>query len=248
MQELENITNEEIDNKSDIVNDLFEKLNSEDLQKVLGLLGGSLLRVVTDTNYLSKPVLPSEFTDDEIKQLSALLTIHLKRYGGIGLSANQLGIDKRICIVNVKEPLVLVNPVITEYSSESLVYNEACLSIPKTMKKPKTTVRAKSVTVKTDNLGEIVFTSEKDEYKTFEDLVKDLDLLECVTVQHEIDHLNGILITDKRRIYSTQFVNDGRKYGRNDRVMIKSADGKESKFLKYKNALPYIKEFGYILQ
>ena len=69
MQELENITNEEIDNKSDIVNDLFEKLNSEDLQKVLGLLGGSLLRVVTDTNYLSKPVLPSEFTDDEIDKI-----------------------------------------------------------------------------------------------------------------------------------------------------------------------------------
>lgn len=246
MEELE--TNETDNNKLDNITDLFEKLKTEDVQRVIDLIGASAIRIVTNDKYLTTPVESSAFTDDEIKELSALLALHLKLYGGVGLSANQLGIDKRICIVNVKEPLVLVNPFITEYSTESLVYNEACLSIPKTMKKPKTTVRAKSITVKTDNLGEIVFSADKDEYKTFDDLRNDLGLLECVTVQHEIDHLNGILITDKRRIYSTQFVNSNKNYGRNDRVMIKSLDGTDSKFLKYKDAVSYIKDFGYILQ
>ena len=50
----------------------------------------------------------------------------------------------------------------------------------------------------------------------------DEGLLECVVAQHEIDHLDGILITDSiREIYNIQRVSE-RKYGRNDKVMIKS--------------------------
>lgn len=224
----------------------FEKLSLEDLQRFLNQIG-SPKRIIRDEKYLSNPVPSSTFTDEDIKELSSLLAVHLKLYGGVGLSANQIGIDKRICIVNVKDPLILVNPTITEYSQESVVYPEACLSIPKTLRKPKNLVRAKSITVKTDNLGEIVFSADKDEYKSFDDLRNDLGLMECVTVQHEIDHLNGILITDPNRIYNPQYIST-KKYGRNDRVMIKSEDGSDSKFLKYKDALPLIEKQGYVLQ
>jgi peptide deformylase len=207
----------------------------------------SPLRIVRDKNTLSNPVEPSTFTTEEINSLSATLFVHLKLYGGVGLSANQIGIDKRICIVNVKEPIVLVNPQIVSYGDKTVVYNEGCISIPKTLTKPKNTIRYTSVTVKTDNLGELTFSADKSEYNTFEDLRTDTGLLEAVVVQHEIDHLNGIIITDKSRIYNPQVIKNF-KYGRNDRVMIKSNDGSDSKFLKYKNALPYIKDMGYVLQ
>ena len=49
---------------------------------------------------------------------------------GIGLAANQIGINKRVCIVNVKEPLVLINPEIIESTGE-FIFRESCLSYPK---------------------------------------------------------------------------------------------------------------------
>ena len=49
---------------------------------------------------------------------------------GIGLAANQIGIDKRVCVINVKEPLVLINPKIVEKSKEQFVFAEGCLSFP----------------------------------------------------------------------------------------------------------------------
>ena len=49
---------------------------------------------------------------------------------GIGLAANQVGINKRVCVINVKEPLVLINPKIVETSEETFVFPEGCLSFP----------------------------------------------------------------------------------------------------------------------
>lgn len=238
-----------------INDEIKDTLSEDDMRKVLALdkimeMVNQMekpLPVVRDTEILSKVVESSTFTQEEIDELSAILSIHLHIYGGVGLSANQIGIDKRICVINVKEPIVLVNPEIVSYGDKSVVYNEGCISIPKTLTKPKNTIRYTSVTVKTDNLGELTFSADKTEYNTFEDLKTDKGLLEAVVVQHEIDHLNGILITDKSRIYNPQFIKNT-SYGRNDRVMIKSMDGSDSKFLKYKKAVPYIKDMGYILQ
>ena len=77
-------------------------------------------------------------------------------------------------------------------------YIESCLSLPKTMRKPKNTVRSISITVETDNLGTIEFgPDEKDKIGTEgHNYFADEGLLECVVAQHEIDHLDGILITD----------------------------------------------------
>ena len=200
--------------------------------------------IVTDKIKLSKVVtdLPKNKTEEDV--ISAALFTALEKEKGFGLSANQIGVDKRMCVINIKEPMVLVNPKIVKRSEEAVQYIESCLSLPKTMRKPKNTVRSISITVETDNLGTVEFgPDEKDKIGTEgHNYFADEGLLECVVAQHEIDHLDGILITDSVRAYNIQRVSE-KKYGRNDKVMIKSPDG-ETDFVKYKKALPLL-EKGY---
>ena len=201
-------------------------------------------KIVTDTIKLKKVVtdLPKNKSEEEV--LSAALFTALEKEKGFGLSANQIGVDKRMCVINIKEPMVLVNPKIVKRSEDAVQYIESCLSLPKTMRKPKNTVRSVSVTVETDNLGTVEFgPDEKDKIGTEgHNYFGDEGLLECVVAQHEIDHLDGILITDSIRAYNIQRVSE-KKYGRNDKVMVKSPDG-ETDFMKYKKAVPLL-EKGY---
>ena len=203
-----------------------------------------MTKIVTDKIKLSKVVtgLPKNKTEEDV--ISAALFTALEKEKGFGLSANQIGIDKRMCVINIKEPMILVNPKIVKRSEEAVQYIESCLSLPKTMRKPKNTVRSISITVETDNLGTVEFgPDEKDKIGTDgHNSFADEGLLECVVAQHEIDHLDGILITDSIRAYNIQRVSE-KKYGRNDKVMIKSPDG-ETDFVKYKKAVPLL-ERGY---
>ena len=203
-----------------------------------------MTKIVTDKIKLSKVVtdLPKNKTEEDV--ISAALFTALEKEKGFGLSANQIGIDKRMCVINIKEPMILVNPKIVKRSEEAVQYIESCLSLPKTMRKPKNTVRSISITVETDNLGTVEFgPDEKDKIGTDgHNYFADEGLLECVVAQHEIDHLDGILITDSIRAYNIQRVSE-KKYGRNDKVMIKSPDG-ETDFVKYKKAVPLL-ERGY---
>jgi len=202
------------------------------------------MKLIQDPSKLKTKVEPTPFTQDEITEISTTLLFALKRYGGIGLSANQIGINKRACVINVKEPLVLINPRVTEVSEESVVYVEQCLSMPKTMRKPVKTVRFKRITVECDNLGTVIFSPDsKEEWKTSEEFYNDEGMLECVVAQHEIDHLEGRLITDRRY---TQTITRGKKYGRNERVMVKLADG-STEFMKYKKAEPLLSKGAEIL-
>ena len=203
-----------------------------------------MTKIVTDKIKLSKVVtdLPKNKTEEDV--ISAALFTALEKEKGFGLSANQIGVDKRMCVINIKEPMILVNPKIVKRSEEAVQYIESCLSLPKTMRKPKNTVRSISITVETDNLGTVEFgPDEKDKIGTDgHNYFADEGLLECVVAQHEIDHLDGILITDSIRAYNIQRVSE-KKYGRNDKVMIKSPDG-ETDFVKYKKAVPLL-EKGY---
>ena len=202
------------------------------------------MKLIQDPSKLKTKVEPTPFSQDEITEISTTLLFALKRYGGIGLSANQIGINKRACVINVKEPLVLINPRVTEVSEESVVYVEQCLSMPKTMRKPVQTVRFKTITVECDNLGTVIFSPDsKEEWKTSEEFYNDEGMLECVVAQHEIDHLEGRLITDRRY---TQTITRGKKYGRNERVMVKLADG-STEFMKYKKAEPLLSQGAEIL-
>ena len=145
---------------------------------------------------------------------------------GIGLAANQIGINKRVCVINVKEPIVLINPKIVDNSKETFTFPEGCLSFPN--KKVKTT-RYISVSVECDNIDDtLFFTADSNNLA---------DAMECVCVQHEIDHLDGITMFD-RQVKGITIKREGKKIGRNDKVLI--ACGVESRTMKYKKALPLL--------
>ena len=192
------------------------------------------MRLIKNPNKLKTPLENKPMTQEQIDEISTTLLTELTRHGGIGLSANQIGLDVRACVINVKEPLVLINPIVTEVSQDTVAYVEQCLSLDKTMKKPVKTVRHKSFTVECDNLGTVIFSPDSNEWKDSNEFFGDEGLLETVCAQHEIDHLNGILITDKVRRY-TATVTAPKKYGRNERVMVKLPNG-DTEFMKYKKA------------
>ena len=192
------------------------------------------MKLIKNPSKLKTPLENKPMTQEEIDKISTTLLEELTRHGGIGLSANQIGLDVRACVINVKEPLVLINPVVTEVSQDTVAYVEQCLSLDKTMKKPVKTVRHKSFTVECDNLGTVIFSPDSNEWKDSNEFFGDEGLLETVCAQHEIDHLNGILITDKVRRY-TATVTAPKKYGRNERVMVKLPNG-DTEFMKYKKA------------
>jgi peptide deformylase len=205
------------------------------------------MRLIKDPTKLRKPLEAKPMTQEQIDEVSTILLQELKKHGGIGLSANQIGLDVRACVINVKEPLVLINPKVTEVSKETVAYVEQCLSLEKSMRKPVKTVRSKSFTVECDNLGTVIFSPDNKEsnWKDSNEFFSDEGLLECVCAQHEIDHLDGILITDSMRRYTTTIVRE-KKYGRNERVMVKLPSG-DTEFMKYKKAEPLLTQGAEIL-
>ena len=192
------------------------------------------MKLIKNPSKLKTQLLPRPMSQSDVDTISEKLKTELEKHGGLGLSANQIGLTDRVCLINVKDPLLLVNPKVTEVSKETVAYVEQCLSLDKTMKKPVKTIRHKSFTIECDNLGTVIFSPDKNEWKDSDEFFADAGLLECVCAQHEIDHLNGILITDSTRRY-TETVIRGKKYGRNERVMVKLSDG-STEFMKYKKA------------
>ena len=156
---------------------------------------------------------------------------------GIGLSANQIGIQKSVSIVHVrkdKPPIVLINPVITETSKEQLVYVEGCLSMPG---KQANTLRKAKITVSTLNSPVPLIFGPDTNPVTNDSIGSDYGIMESVCVQHEIDHLNGMLMTDVRYSPPKQVE---KKYGRNDKVLIEK--GGETAYVKYKKAQDLIND------
>ena len=163
-------------------------------------------------------------TIEEGEKIAAKLFNELSnsKIPGIGLAANQIGINKRVCIINVKEPIAFINPEIIETSGEVIV-PESCLSFPK---KTVTVKRYRFVTIESDNHGVVVLGSDGD----------DDNLLESVCAQHEIDHINGITMFDRK--FRREPIKVEKKIGRNHLVTIKKGDA--VKVMKYKKALPLI--------
>jgi len=185
--------------------------------------------------YLKKPVPKSELNQLEVDVLRDTLFAALKGMGGVGLSANQIGVNKRACVIKFNDvELFLLNPVITERSNEGFIFYEGCLSIPDTIRKPVRTIRATYVVVQTDNLGELRFEINPEEDRKLEGQISE-DTMKTVVVQHEIDHLDGITIKD--RVYSTTIVKK-QSYGRNDKIVMKAPNG-DLVEVKYKKANDY---------
>ena len=190
--------------------------------------------IVKDINQLKEKCVPvSAFNFGEGEDIAKQLLDELKNSeGGIGLASNQIGINKRVCVINVKEPIVLINPEITEKSEETFAFPESCLSFPG---KHIRTLRYISITVKADNHEEeLKFTADSDDIN---------DAFECVCVQHEIDHLDGVTMFD-REFKQEPWKRKSKKIGRNDKVLI--AKGTDSKTIKYKKAEPLLDD-GWVL-
>jgi peptide deformylase len=189
------------------------------------------------TEYLKTPVLKSEITQQEADELRLQLNEALEKNPGLGISATQIGIKKRACLIKFgDEELFLVNPIITEKSKEGFLFFEGCLSIPSTLTKPIRTIRASKVIVQTDNLGELTFEINPEGDKANESVSK--ETMMTVIVQHEIDHLDGFTIKD--RVYNTQVVKKV-DFGRNEKIVMKSKEG-EMVEVKFKNANKFFLE------
>ena len=155
---------------------------------------------------------------EEGEEIAAeLFQILNKRGDGIGLAANQVGIDASVAVVNVREPIVLINPEIVSRETEIPFY-EGCLSYPG---KGVNTKRYETVEVKSDTVeGTMIFsgvdTGESGKGSWEDGEVKEdrhVRTLEAVCVQHEIDHLNGIRCLD--RVVDTT-IRVEKKPGRNE--------------------------------
>ena len=179
--------------------------------------------------------------DEGLKIAEELFTILTERKDGIGLAANQVGIDAAVAVVNVREPIILINPVIKEQWDE-IIYYEGCLSYKG---KGVDTKRFKNIVIHTEQeesdwyfSGVENSTEGKGSWEQEQNIKKDneLKLIESICVQHEIDHLNGVTIMDREHKLKPRRVSQ--KWGRNEIVMI--TDGKETKDLKYKKAKPLI--------
>jgi len=183
--------------------------------------------IIKDKNKLTTPCEVVSLKEGE--DIAANLLQELRQSeSGIGLAANQIGINKRVCVVNVKEPLVLINPKIVEKSKEKFVFPEGCLSFPNDKIK---TIRHESIVVESDNHeGQLSFSANSQDIN---------DAFECVCVQHEIDHLDGITMFD-REFKQIPIKREGKKIGRNEKVTI--TKGTESKVLKYKKAQPMLED------
>ena len=176
-----------------------------------------------------------------------LFQILNKRGDGIGLAANQVGIDAQVAVVNVIEPLVLINPKII-HKEHPIDYFEGCLSYPK---KGTPTKRYRDIIIQTAQSESGWYFSGADslqnvrgswEEKNKED-EQERRILESICVQHEIDHLNGITIHDREN--KPKPIMNTKKIGRNQLVTIKRNDA--VKVLKYKKAQKFLNQ-GWIIK
>ena len=197
----------------------------------------------------SNPLINKKLKEVSVEEGRAIATelfqILNQRRDGIGLAANQVGIDAQVAVVNVIEPLVLINPKIISLENE-INYYEGCLSFPK---KGVHTKRYRDVHITTAQSESGWFFSGADSLQDVrgqweeENKVNEQEnrLLESICVQHEIDHLNGIVCMDRKIDTTYRAV---KKPGRNQIVTIKKGDA--VKVLKYKKTEKFLKD-GWVL-
>ena len=178
--------------------------------------------------------------EEGLEIATKLFQILAERKDGIGLAANQVGIDAAVAVVNVREPLILINPKIIEKWDE-IPYYEGCLSFPK---QGIHTKRYKSIIIQTEQEESGWYFSgvegSEEGKGTWEQESKKQDqeqrLLEAICVQHEIDHLNGMTIYNRED--KPKPIVSKKSYGRNEIVGI--TDGDTYKEIKYKKAKPLL--------
>ena len=123
---------------------------------------------------------------DAIRALSADMLQTMYAAPGIGLAAIQIGVPRRLVVIDLgkteeeRDPLVLVDPEITWTSDETRLNEEGCLSIPEYYEEVE---RPDRIRVRYRDLDD-------------REIERDADGILATCLQHEIDHLNGVLFID----------------------------------------------------
>lgn len=132
---------------------------------------------------LREKAAPIEDINDNIRALAQEMLVVMKETDGIGLAGPQIGISRRIFVVRADDGIdrVFINPQIIGTSTEICGYEEGCLSIPGFY---EDVIRPERITVQAQNENGRRFTLEAE------------GLLARV-IQHENDHLDGILFIDR---------------------------------------------------
>ena len=153
----------------------------------------ALLKIITyPEKSLSRPSDKVEIIDDEVKQLIQDMGETMFQESGIGLAAPQVGVNKRILVYDARaqnknddgseeQIMALINPEIIQASGSQLSENEGCLSVVDFRADVK---RYEQVTVKAQDMDGNLLEFEAHG-------------LMAVIMQHEIDHLDGILFIDR---------------------------------------------------
>lgn len=129
---------------------------------------------------------PVEQVDDEIRQLMDDMLETMYKAPGIGLAAPQVGVLKRVIVVDVAregedpQPLQMANPEIVSVSDADASYEEGCLSLPEHFAE---VVRPETVRIR--------YLDRNNELREI-----DAEGILAICIQHEIDHLDGILFVD----------------------------------------------------
>ena len=127
-----------------------------------------------------------EVVDDAIRQLVDDMADSMYAADGIGLAAVQIGVPKRVLVIDLdqkegkKNPRAYINPKILWASDEVAVYEEGCLSVPEIWDDVERPARIKCEYLDRDGNKQLL----------------EADGLLATCLQHEMDHLNGVLFID----------------------------------------------------
>ena len=155
-----------------------------------------ILDIVTiGDDQLKQKSQPVEKIDKEIVDLTENMIETMYANNGIGLAAVQVGVLKRIFVIDIpnvtEEPMVFINPQIVKTSRDSITYDEGCLSIPELHYK---ITRPRSLILLYQNRkGQQIELEARD--------------LFAVCIQHENDHLDGILFIENSQEKDHQKIN-----------------------------------------
>ena len=147
---------------------------------------------------LRKKAKPVDVVVDDVNKLSLEMIRLMHDFRGIGLAATQIGVNKSVIVIDIKVesrdavssgevllipkmPITLINPKIVSYSRDKVIFEEGCLSVPLVYANVS---RSSSIVLSGTLMG-------------FGKIEVECEGVLSVVIQHEIDHLNGVLFVDR---------------------------------------------------
>jgi len=130
---------------------------------------------------LTKELSPVTFPFEGAWDIVVEMIETMREHNGLGLAANQVGLDHRMFVMEGKEPIACFNPKVIDFSTETVKLEEGCLSYPGLIVKIE---RPKIIKVRYQDADGQIHTEK-------------FDGITARTFQHELDHVNGIRFYDR---------------------------------------------------